>query len=382
MALESLASNLQRLRAARAMTQAELADAAGISLAAYRNIETRKSEPRVRTLEALAVALDAPVQALVVPVPELRTVRFRSFKRLKTRAYILTKVGRWLCDFNELEDLLDDHEEYSLRDYASAARQDRRPVWAAQTVRHRFRLNNNEPVRDLCGLFAANGVKLLPMNVASDAFFGLSVAPGGGGPAIAVNTWERVSVERWIFTAAHELGHLVLHSDEYVAEETEESQVEEREANVFAAYFLMPRSAFESEWHDTYGMPFVDRVLKIKRIFRVSYRTVLYRLSEQTDAPANVWRAFQANYKRQYGKTLLKADEPDALVADAFLASLPEPSCAGEPARLSRADFLEDRLSRLVRKAVEKSSITLSRGAEILDLSLQQMRQLSASWIG
>lgn len=382
MRLGSLASNLRRARAARGMTQAEVAQAAGISLAAYRNIETRKAEPRVRTIEALAAALDSPVRALVVPVPELRTVRFRSFKRLKTREQILADVGRWLHDFNELEELLGDHEQYSLGGYISSAREERRSIVAAGVARQRFELSDHEPVRDICGLLAANGIKILSTSIASDAFFGLSVAPGGGGPAIVVNTWERISVERWIFTAAHELGHLVLHSADYQLDEAREDEGEEREANLFAAHFLMPRSAFDSEWHDTYGMPFIDRVLKIKRIFRVSYLTVLHRLAEDATEPASVWRTFQANYKRRYGKTLKGVDEPDALAADAFLASSPEASRALEPERLSRSDFLEDRLSRLVRTGIEKSAISLSRGAEILGLSSLEMRQLTASWVG
>jgi hypothetical protein len=38
-------------------------------------------------------------------------------------------------------------------------------------------------------------------------------------------------------------------------------------------------------------------------------------------------------------------------------------------------------ISRLVRKAIEDEVISLSRGAEVLRLSLKQMRELSASWI-
>ncbi len=41
---------------------------------------------------------------------------------------------------------------------------------------------------------------------------------------------------------------------------------------------------------------------------------------------------------------------------------------AGEPAGLSRHDFMEDRLHRLVRQALERGSISLGRAAEILDL--------------
>jgi predicted HTH domain antitoxin len=45
-------------------------------------------------------------------------------------------------------------------------------------------------------------------------------------------------------------------------------------------------------------------------------------------------------------------------------------------------DFIQDRLSRLVRKAVEQEKISLGRGAEVLGLSLQDMRDLTASWVG
>src|SRR4029079_8029249 len=97
---------------------------------------------------------------------------------------------------------------------------------------------------------------------------------------IAVNTWDRISVERWIFTGAHELGHLVLHLGDYEVDRKEEEARQEREANLFASHFLMPPEVFRKEWSETYGMSFVARVFKVKRMFRVSYRTVLFRLAE------------------------------------------------------------------------------------------------------
>lgn len=385
---DAIAVSLRRLRKAHELTQAELAEAAGLSLGAYRNLEGRKSVPRVDTLQSLANALDVPLQELVTPIPEFRAVRFRSFKRLKTREQILADVARWLKDFNDLEEILGDREPYELKGFkwsrvtSSGGAREERPIAAARWVRETFGLAGDEPVRDICGLLEANGIKVLPVRVASDAFFGLSVGPVDGGPAIVVNTWERISVERWIFTAAHELGHLVLHAQDYDVDEREEGRDSEREANVFAGHFLMPEEAFAREWEDARGLGSIDRVLKVKRIFRVSYRSVLYRLSEGLDDPAAFWRSFQVEYKRRWGNSLLKEDEPEALAVDAFRASFPEPSPAGEPEKLSRSDFLEDRLSRLVRNAIEKSAITLSRGAEIMGLSLKEMRELSASWVG
>jgi Zn-dependent peptidase ImmA (M78 family)/DNA-binding XRE family transcriptional regulator len=381
MGYDAISSNLLRLRLEKKWSQEHIAGAAGLSTLAYRNLESGKSIPKASTLQFLANAFGVQIQELVTAVPELRHVRFRSLKRLNTRGQILNEMARKLKDFHEIEGLLNSHVKYGLEDFSAkrSGSSDARAKKAAREVRHIFGLNDAEPVRDICGLLESEGVKIIPMNIASDAFFGLSVAKDNGGPAIAVNTWERISVERWIFTAAHELGHLVLHLGSFDVNQTQEETQQESEANIFGSYFLMPEKSFDKEWQDTYGLSLVQRVLKVKRIFRVSYRTVLYRVAQINGD--KVWRIFQANYKQLYGRTLLKEDEPDALGSDAWDAGYPEGTRAGEPENLSPVDFEEDRLSGLVRKAIEKERITINRGAEILGLSLSEMRALSASWI-
>ncbi|HUP42830.1 MAG TPA: helix-turn-helix transcriptional regulator, partial [Thermoanaerobaculia bacterium] len=209
---ELIATNLKRLRSIKGLTQEELAEKAGLSRAGYRNIETGKVVPRPSTLEAIANGLDVALRELLTPVPVLQHVRFRSFKRLRTREGILADVGRWLGDFNELEDILDDCRPYTLAGLETPRRKGKGAtvdsvMALAEEVRERFGLRRREVVRDICGLLEANGIKVLPLRVASDAFFGLSVAAQDGGPAVVVNTWERISVERWIFSAVHELGH-------------------------------------------------------------------------------------------------------------------------------------------------------------------------------
>lgn len=379
---DPIAGNLRRLRAARDLSQAEVAEAAGLSRVGYRNLESGASVPRVETLQALARALQVPVQELVTPVRILRKVRFRSLKRLNSREHVLAIVGQRLGDFVELEEMLDERVSAELPQ-ASDRRRDglRRAREAAAAARAQFELDEDEAVRDISGLLESNGIKVLPVQVASDAFFGLSVGEDDGGPAVVVNTWERISVERWIFTAAHELGHLILHLADYDVTETEEQPGQEQEANLFASHFLMPDSVFQREWAESYGLPMIDRVLKVKRMFRVSYKTVLYRLSETTADGGVIWPRFQMEWKRRFGRSLFKEDEPQALAADAFAAGYPEEHRADEPERLSAIDFAESRLLGLVRKAVEREDITLARGAEILGLSLTQMRDLSAAWV-
>ena len=92
---------------------------------------------------------------------------------------------------------------------------------AARTARRNAGLRDEEPILDICGLLEGNGVKLLLLEKQRDSFFGLSVTADDGGPVVVVNTWDRISVERWIFTAAHELGHLLLHPAEYRREDTD-----------------------------------------------------------------------------------------------------------------------------------------------------------------
>ena len=139
----------------------------------------------------------------------------------------------------------------------------------------------------------------------------------------------------------------------------------------------MPEAAFTSEWDDTSGHPLIDRVLKVKRMFRVSYKTVLYRLVETQRVARDVWPIFQRQHAQRLGKTLSKADEPNPLKASEFSWNW---NRAGEPESVSEYDFVGDRLHRLVRRALEKKILSLGRAAEILRISREDMRQLAADW--
>jgi Zn-dependent peptidase ImmA (M78 family)/transcriptional regulator with XRE-family HTH domain len=379
-----IASNLRRIRGAKGISQDLVAEAALLSRSAYRNIESGKAQPRVRSVEAIAGALGVPVRELLEPAVELTSVRFRSHKKLRARGQILTDVGRWLADYNGLEALLDNHRPFRLQGVAAqAGAGEDRAVAAARAARAALGLTEYEPVRDICGLLDSAGVKVFPLAVASDGFFGLSVGPSDGGPAVVVNTWERISVERWIFSAAHELGHLLLHQGDYGQDGEEEDDAQEREADAFAAEFLMPDGVFRREWAETHGLPLVARVIKVKRIFRVSYRTVLYRLAPDYRGWApNIWVHFRTDYKHATGLSLSKADEPAAITDSEFRTAAPEVLRGREPDHLSAGDFREDRLAGLVRRATEAGEISLGRGAEILGISLKDMRALSASWVG
>jgi Zn-dependent peptidase ImmA (M78 family)/DNA-binding XRE family transcriptional regulator len=360
--------NVRRIRTSQGLTQQEVADRAGLSRVAFRDIETgRTLSPRVGTLQGIAIALRVGLDELLAPPPRLAAARFRSLrlrarKERAQREQIVFRVARWLEDFGALEGLLDDRCPYRLAPVAQEARSlpiKGRPQRVAAMARAALGLREDEPVRDICGLLEAAGVKVCLLESELDGFFGLSVAEEDGGPAVVVNVAGRIPVERQIFTSAHELGHLLLHPGAYDSDKVAEAPAEEREADSFAGCFLVPPQAFEKEWAGTRGLHFVERVLHVKRLFRVSYKVVLHRLVDLRLASDQIWPQFAAEYKRRYRKSLGGKEEP----------------CP-----LAPADFVEDRLSRMVRRAVEGGGITLSRAAEILCVDLHAMRQRVASW--
>lgn len=384
MDLSVLSANLRRLRIAKGMSQGDLADAAELSRVGYRNIESGGAAPRVDSLLRVASALEVRLEDLLVPVRTLRGVRFRAQKKMTTRSELLADVARWVDNYVELEQLLKARLPFdfeSVRKKVAGARLgEARAQKAAALARGAIDLDD-EVIRDICGLLEDHGVKVFTPKLASEGFFGLSVSEGDGGPAIVVNTWERLSVERWIFTAAHELGHLLLHLDAYDVEKSDEEPGQEKEADTFASHFLMPDTLFKKELAEARGLPLVKLVFKLKRIFRVSWKSVLYRIASHSPDGAKLWPRFQWEYKSLTGRTLGKADEPDGLVADDFRSVRPSAKVADEPEHLVEGDFVEDRLSRLVRKAVEEDEISLSRAAEILRVDLEDMRELANSWV-
>ncbi len=385
MDLTVLSTNLRRVRAGRKLSQADVAEQAGLSREGYRRIEEGIVEPRVESLRRVASALGVKADDLLVPVRQLRSVRFRAQKKMTSREDLLANVARWLDDYSELEGLLDRREPFQLAALARTlgGEKNRDIVGAAQRAREALGLDQHELIRDICGLLEDHGVKVFTPSVASEGFFGLSVGEGDGGPAVVVNRWDRISVERWIFTAAHELGHLLLHLDAFDVAQAEEDETQEAEANLFATHFLMPEDLFEKEWAEARGLGLVERVFKIKRIFRVSWKTVVYRIASRSPDSAKIWPQFYSAYKRSTGRPLRGVEEPQGLDPQEFSASASTPvaRAAEEPEHLSPCDFVEDRLLRLVKEGVDRGEISIGRAAEILDVDLKTMRSVAASWL-
>ena len=166
----------------------------------------------------------------------------------------------------------------------------------AQQVRHEWNVPLG-PIANVVRLMESRGVivvrlpsgdsKLDPSKV--DAF-----SRWFGERPLVVLWADKGDKGRSRFDAAHELGHLVMHTD---AEPLDREQ--ERQANMFASAFLMPSDAIGASL--VRRAPTVrswDRVLKERRRWGVSAKALLYRSRELGALPDSAYRRAMIAYNQ------------------------------------------------------------------------------------
>lgn len=376
MALEDLAKNVRRFMKLKKFSIPQLAKECGLGTATLSNILNEKASPNSSTLIKISTVLGVSFSDLLADTPKLKTLRFRTNQKLSAREVaerdqLQIDSAIWLKNYVNLEELTGNQVKYKFEQITTDD-----PVEAASEVRKIYKIGDEEPIYDIISLVEDAGIKLYLHDFNFQKTFGLSVNKEDGGPAIIVNDNENISVERKVFTIAHELGHLILHKNSFDGEVSEENDIEEKQANDFAAEFLMPEMAFKKQWELHSGISWIEAVLQIKQYFRVSYKTVLYRLNSligERYPSGFLFTEFAKLYRVKYQHDLKNHYEPN---------SISELTPAKKELKeLSCFDFTEERYERLVRQAYEQEKISISRAAEMLSLSAESMRERIAEWL-
>ena len=175
------------------------------------------------------------------------------------------------------------------------------------------------------------------------------------------------NIERIIFSAAHELGHLVLHpflfSDH--TEKLPSSRDFEREANVFAGSFLVPSGELIRIWREDRlsRLPLFHALLLLKRVFHVSYWSLFYRV-RALDLIDMEWPVFMMHTKSNMGvigKANIKDLEPEPLE--------------------SKSLYRSTRFELLVRSAYIQDLIGISKVAELLNIPVEEAQGVTSQWL-
>lgn len=122
------------------------------------------------------------------------------------------------------------------------------------------------PVKDLTALVESAGVVVIPCDFGSNAVDATSLRLADMPPMVFMNI--SVPGDRWRFTLAHELAHLVMHREPH-------DRMEE-EADEFAGEFLVPAEELKPQLARLPKLQVRD-LIALKRYWRVSMQALIFR---------------------------------------------------------------------------------------------------------
>ena len=165
------------------------------------------------------------------------------------------------------------------------------------------------PIKDIQYLLEQNGILVTGFATNEDkidAFSQRTLVDNADVFLIAVALGSRPAC-RLRFDMAHELGHIVLHpwSEDIETLSKEEFKARERQANMFASAFLLPRDSFSK---DVLQYPTdLKFYLFLKKKWKVSIQAMMYRARQLNIISANQYQYMM----RQVSKNGWRTKEPD-----------------------------------------------------------------------
>jgi Zn-dependent peptidase ImmA (M78 family)/transcriptional regulator with XRE-family HTH domain len=310
-------ARLLQARRIAGLTKSAVADAVAVSPAAVGQWEIGTAVPRPDRLERLANLLDVPAIFFTSGRPYARLdAADAHFRRLRsTPAQQRDRAVAFTEQVWELTHALEQRVALPAVDLPAglptADRDDGaglrapQPEEAAQHLRRHWNLGDG-PVAQVVRTLERHGVvvSLVPFagtTTATVDAFSTSRLPR---PIIVLTPDRALDVYRHRFTAAHELGHLLLHGESPAGD-----PVLEKEADQFAAEFLTPRGRIVPELPARLDLHRLD-VLSTR--WGVSVESLLYRCRELGSVSDPTYRrAYQRlNQARQLG--LFRPEPVDA----------------------------------------------------------------------
>lgn len=284
---------LSLARAARGFTQSELAKAARVTQALISKLESGLTvDPSQETVEAIAKALRIPVAFFVSDEKPHGMPQFHYRKR--------AKLGRKALDSIEAQiNIRRIHAARLFNSYESDAERfpaidlDNKgwtPQQAAQHIRGLWMLPRG-PIDNLTAAVEDNGAVVIQIDFRTSLLDALSFRIPGLPPLIFMN--KDMPGERYRFTLAHELAHLLLHNQP----ETDENM--ETQADEFAGELLMPAK----EIRPYLTSPSLGSLARVKPYWKVSIKALCMQCIKLKMITPNQYTGLMVNYsKARYGR--------------------------------------------------------------------------------
>lgn len=275
-------NRIRQARISRSMSILELANRLEVSKQAVSQYELGKIEPSKAILNLISNVLKYPVSYFYKTMPPEETadsaVFFRSGKTTKVKSYRAAKEK--IKVFNEISAYLEKFIDFPVINFpkmewldAEESLDFEKIEETALILREHWGLGVN-PINNLIGTIEKNGITVSRMDLELSKIEGFSIWHNSR-PLIFLCE-DKDSNVRIRFSAAHELGHLILHADTFTDDDTRIKNLHERlevEANVFAGAFLLPKETFSK---DIYSSS-IDHFIRLKSKWKVSISAMIYR---------------------------------------------------------------------------------------------------------
>lgn len=275
---------LQMARLLAGYTVTELAEKIGVSKQSLSQYENGV-EPKIDVYFKLLKVLNCKKEFLEIPIRNKITTKNNFFRAMAAataterknqaiKTELVIHTYSVLSQFLELPEInlpnLDNFD--SIEQKAEALRK----YWGI----------NNEPVNNMVNLLERNGIVVSTFNASNN----LNYKIDGYTQQFSIKDFNfenrfcvivennKDSLARKNFSLAHELGHIILHSDDNYVEKTKSEQnAIERQANQFASAFLLPSKDF---YYDVRNISYLNDFIWLKRKWNVSIGAMMMRARE------------------------------------------------------------------------------------------------------
>lgn len=276
--MEFNGTRLRTARVFRNMTISELEKKVGVSKQAISQYENNKMTPKPDVFFRLVINLGFPKvfftekkDAMIVENTFFRALsnaRKLDLDTQETKTYFIVEIYNFLNEYlnfpkldlprkSEFEEIHIEADAKYLRDY-----------WGL----------GNEPIQNMVDLLEKKGIIVSAIKTKTkkiDAFTQIINNNDFKQYCIILGN-DKQSYVRRNFDAAHELGHIILHDNLSHVEEfsNDEFKKIEKEANQFAASFLLPEESF---YRDLYNPTKLNTYIELKKKWKVSIAAMIMR---------------------------------------------------------------------------------------------------------
>ena len=339
-----------------ALTEADLAERVGVHRTTLNRYLNAHADMPASTLMGLVEALGLRLTDLVGEADQPRVLLRADNPKVVGQPFFLRVADRFRFYAKAIQALNLSYPEVSLPSWPDLSSSDTAEIQeAALETRRLLHLPERGPVTGLFTMLS-RAIKLLSFQGdEAQGCDGFSLSSPEFGLGIAVK--RELAFERCLSTVAHEIGHAVLHPDEFappdlVPKTVRTSDPREKAAWAFTGRFLLPsqdlRELFSSMVGPKGSYVSTGFVLEVKYLYGVSAALVLNRLREEGIIDGAIYGALK---KRLYPTDQTK--EPRPLGIEVWgIFGRPQSHFEGIVARMSAS-----------------ARITDSRVAELLELT-------------